>query len=115
MPPSIRVAKLTKSVIVDLPCRHLDGSRTRVHTALGSRWVLLVPPSTPGHEVQACAERARHRLGTDAVTVFTPPQEVRHASCWFARTRTQDGAADPIPARSMAGCPASCALATGGP
>ena len=61
--------------IPDLPCRRPDGSPTRLHTELGRRWVLLVPPSATRQAAaatQGCVELASQRLGADAVAVLTP-------------------------------------------
>lgn len=58
--------------VPDQTCLRLDGSRTRLHVELGSHWVLLTPANAPAH-AQACADRARNRLGFDAVTVLTSP------------------------------------------
>lgn len=55
--------------VPDLTCLRLDGSRTRLHAELGSRWVLLAAPTAKAH---ACAARARDRLGSDTVTVLIP-------------------------------------------
>ncbi|MGH3779305.1 MAG: FAD-dependent monooxygenase [Pseudonocardiaceae bacterium] len=57
--------------VPDQTCLRLDGNRTRLHAELGSHWVLLTPANTSAH-AQACADRARDRLGLDAVIVVTP-------------------------------------------
>ena len=59
--------------VPDLPCRRSDGSLTRLHAELGSRWVLLRPStSTAGTDaaVRNCVDLARQRLGADLLTVL---------------------------------------------
>lgn len=53
--------------------RRLDGTTTRLHAELGGHWALLTPSGTPPQVAQACADRARDRLGTATVNVLTPP------------------------------------------
>ncbi|MFG3659414.1 FAD-dependent monooxygenase [Streptomyces sp. NPDC047706] len=55
--------------VPDLECVREEGTPTRLHAELGSRWVLLLP--TAG--AHPCAATARRQLGDDrAVTVLTP-------------------------------------------
>ncbi|MFD2091115.1 FAD-dependent monooxygenase [Blastococcus deserti] len=52
--------------VADLPCRRPDGSTTRLHAELGSRWALLVPPARSAGEAARIDDHAaavRHRLG----------------------------------------------------
>jgi 4,5-epoxidase len=66
--------------IPDLSCRRPDGSLTRLHSELGSTWVLLTPPAaTPRAALatQRCVDLARRRLGADLVAVLTPTEPVR--------------------------------------
>lgn len=61
--------------VPDLTCRRSDGSPTRLHAELGSRWVLLArPPSTrpAAFATQACISLTRRRLGPELVSVLTP-------------------------------------------
>ncbi|MGB7797779.1 MAG: FAD-dependent monooxygenase [Pseudonocardiaceae bacterium] len=68
-----RTGPLPGDRVADLPCLRLDGTPTRLYAELGGRWALLTPSSTPTQVAQACVDRARDRLGTDTVTVLTPP------------------------------------------
>ncbi|GAA2760751.1 FAD-dependent oxidoreductase [Actinopolymorpha rutila] len=52
----------------DLPCRHADGTLTRLHAELGGRWVLLGSRTI----VASAAAAASAQLGADLVTVLEP-------------------------------------------
>ncbi len=59
--------------VPDMTCQRPDGSPTRLHAELGSRWVLVIPPPTTPQAAlatQACIDRTRQRLGADLVTVL---------------------------------------------
>ncbi|MGV0741250.1 FAD-dependent oxidoreductase [Mycolicibacterium sp. XJ870] len=43
--------------IADMPCTRADGTRTRLHSELGGKWALLLPPGAPG------VDATRRRLG----------------------------------------------------
>ncbi|MEU6651975.1 FAD-dependent monooxygenase [Streptomyces sp. NPDC046900] len=54
--------------VPDLECAREDGSLTRLHTELGSRWALLVPST----EHPGTATARRHLGETGTLTVLTP-------------------------------------------
>lgn len=61
--------------VPDLACRRIDGSATRLHAELGSKWVLLSPrpPTRPAAlATQDCVDLAHQRLGAEQVSVLTP-------------------------------------------
>ncbi|CAA9412549.1 MAG: Salicylate hydroxylase [uncultured Propionibacteriaceae bacterium] len=69
--------------VPDWSCRHGDGTVTRLHAELGSRWVLLTPSSPPMGATQAlmqCSELVRRRLGADLVTVLTTDRLDRNSA-----------------------------------
>jgi 4,5-epoxidase len=53
--------------IPDLRCTREDGSRTRLHAELGSRWALIAPTTTG----KGCAAVARRHLGDATTAVLT--------------------------------------------
>ncbi|MFC9759583.1 FAD-dependent monooxygenase [Streptomyces sp. NPDC056921] len=53
--------------VPDLPCTREDGSRTRLHAELGSRWALVAPTTTG----KGCAAIARRHLGDTKTAVLT--------------------------------------------
>ncbi|MGH8904250.1 MAG: FAD-dependent monooxygenase [Egibacteraceae bacterium] len=55
--------------VPDLVCVRTDGSKTRLHAELGTRWALL---GTPSPAIQACAEVVRTKLGLETVTMLAP-------------------------------------------
>lgn len=53
--------------IPDLPCTREDGSPTRLHAELGSRWALIAPTTTG----EGCAAVVRRHLGDATTAVLT--------------------------------------------
>ncbi|MFI2372106.1 FAD-dependent monooxygenase [Streptomyces sp. NPDC018833] len=56
--------------IPDLPCTREDGSPTRLHAELGSRWALIAPTTTR----EDCEAVARRHLGDATTAVLTTTQ-----------------------------------------
>ena len=76
-PWTVRSRPLPGDRVPDLACCRADGSATRLHAELGSRWVLLVPPPSAGPAAAAigpCVDLAHQRLGADLLTVLTPTE-----------------------------------------
>ncbi|MFJ9968766.1 FAD-dependent monooxygenase [Streptomyces avermitilis] len=53
--------------VPDLPCTRKDGSQTRLHAELGSRWAVVAPTTTG----EGCAAVARRHLGDTKTVVLT--------------------------------------------